>query len=144
MEVKDIKSIAVHCSATPPYFNIGAEEIDRWHKKRGWSGIGYHFVIRLDGTIELGRPLNSPGAHVKGFNDESWGICLVGGVDEDGNAENNYRPVQMQSLNLLLRTLTLIAKQAEVKGHRDYPDVKKECPCFDVKTWWRVMKHEFI
>ena len=139
-----IRYIVVHCAATPPDMDIGAKEIDLWHRQRGWAGIGYHYVIRRDGTLELGRPLNRPGAHAQGFNLLSWGICLVGGVTAAGalgKPEANYTPAQMFTLKDTIRYLEALAPQAQVLGHRDLPSPHarlKDCPCFDVQAWWEI------
>jgi N-acetyl-anhydromuramyl-L-alanine amidase AmpD len=139
--------IVIHCSATPPSSDIGADEIDDWHKAKGWSGIGYHAVIRRDGNIEFGRPFDEVGAHVKGQNYRSVGVCLVGGVNEDGSAEDNFTTEQLKSLTAIVATLERAYPGAEVLGHRDLsPDLNgdgvvdqsewvKECPCFDVRGW---------
>jgi N-acetylmuramoyl-L-alanine amidase len=127
--------IAIHCSATKPSQDIGATEITQWHKANGWKTIGYHKVIRRDGVIEDGRPLTEPGAHVQGFNHCSIGICMVGGVDEKGNPENNFTQSQWDSLYGLVRSLLDEHPKAKVQGHRDFPNVNKACPSFDVKAW---------
>jgi len=139
--------IVIHCSATPPSSDIGADEIDDWHKQRGWSGIGYHAVIRRDGQIEFGRHFDESGAHVKGQNYRSVGVCLVGGVNKHGEAEDNFSTEQLKSLTALVATLERAYPDAEVLGHRDLsPDLDgdgvveenewiKECPCFDVRGW---------
>jgi len=137
-----VKFIAIHCAATPPQADIGAKEIDGWHKARGWSGIGYHFVIRRNGVVETGRPLNQIGSHVQGFNAVSLGICLVGGVKADGRTpENNFTPAQFASLAKLVKDLKVTYKDAVVQGHRDFPRVAKACPCFDVKPWWKGVEN---
>ena len=130
-----IEYIAVHCSATKRSMNVTAEKINEWHKQRGWSEIGYHIFICKNGKIELGRDLDEHGAHVKGFNRDSWAVCLEGGLDENGDPSNNFDPEQMHSLELTLRFLKGLAPQAYIQGHRDFPDVKKDCPCFDVRAW---------
>lgn len=129
--------IAIHCSATPENLDIGAKEIDKWHRAQGWSCIGYHYVIRRDGTVEEGRDREVIGAHVVGFNEVSLGICLVGGVDANDpkKAENNYTQAQFDSLKQLLDKLKVVYQQAKIQGHRDFPNVKKACPCFDVAKW---------
>jgi N-acetyl-anhydromuramyl-L-alanine amidase AmpD len=123
------------------------------HKARGFletsTGIhcGYHEIIRRDGTIELGRALANIGAHAFGFNYTSVGICMIGGLDEDGKSENNFTSSQFDSLIATLMHKTLIYPDAEIVGHRDLsPDADgngvvtskewmKDCPCFDVKQW---------
>lgn len=140
--------IVVHCSATKGSMDIGSDEIDQWHKNRGWRGIGYHCVIRRGGRVEFGRHFDESGAHVKGHNFQSVGVCLVGGLSEDGQAEDNFTDAQFSSLFDVLQTLKKAYPDAEVLGHRDLsPDVDgdgvveqhewiKDCPCFDVRSWW--------
>ena len=124
------------------------EQIDQWHKNNGWKGIGYHAVIRRDGEVEFGRHFDDSGAHVKGHNFQSVGVCMVGGLDFDGNAEDNFTDAQFNSLDYVIGMLTRAYPDAEVLGHRDLsPDVDgdgvveehewlKDCPCFDVREWW--------
>ena len=127
--MRDIDKIIIHCSATPPDMHVDAERIDSWHKERGWSGIGYHYVIKRDGQIEIGRPLEKFGAHVKGHNKSSIGICYCGGVDNDMQAEDNRTGYQIDSLLLLLNLLKNIFPKAKIHGHRDFSS--KFCPSFD-------------
>lgn len=138
--------IIIHCSATPEGKDFTAKDINTWHINRGWKSIGYHFVILLDGTIEVGRPLNQIGAHTLGFNKDSIGICYIGGLDKDGKTPKDTRtPEQIKSMHWLVEELTRKHPSIiEVKGHRDYsPDKNgdgiiepwewlKACPCFDV------------
>jgi Negative regulator of beta-lactamase expression len=142
--MRKIKHIVIHCSATRanvdegitlPGEDIGVKEINRWHNDRGFNGIGYHFVVRRDGTIEAGRPLEKIGAHVKDYNSNSIGICLVGGISETGKSENNFEPKQWQALKGLVSKLHLQFPGAEILGHRDFPRVAKDCPCFDAREW---------
>lgn len=135
--IREVRYLVVHASATPEDMDIGAEEIRRWHLKRGWLDIGYHAVIKRDGAVELGRPLDHPGAHARGYNHLSLGICLIGGTESDGKTpEANYTHAQWDALESLLRTLLEKHPDAEVIGHRDLPNVNKACPCFDVREWW--------
>ena len=128
----------VHCSATQPKTNIGAKEIDRWHREAGYLKIGYHYVIRRDGTVEAGRKFpDEVGAHAYGVNQISCGICMVGGVDEMLRPENNFTADQFHSLALLLGELSSQYPDAEILGHRDLPKVTKACPSFKVRQWWK-------
>lgn len=127
--------LVVHCSATQPKANVGVKEIRQWHREKGWIDIGYHFVIRRDGTIEAGRPENVVGAHVENFNSNSIGICMVGGIDATGKPEDNFTPAQYAALAEKLRELKAKYPNAKVQGHRDFPNVKKACPSFDVRKW---------
>ncbi len=134
-----IDMIVVHAAATPDDMDIGVKEIRRWHRVRGFSDIGYHFVIRRSGYIELGRPLRRPGAHARGFNGHSIGICMVGGLDDEGRAADNFTTEQFQVLYILLYGLMDVfgLVEEQVWGHCDLPEVRKECPCFDVQSYLR-------
>lgn len=139
--VNSIEYIVIHCSATPPTMDIGVNEIDEWHRNRGWAKIGYHIVIRrntgkLGGLIEYGdRTLSEPGAHVHGYNSKSIGICMVGGVDSSNNPENNFTNEQFEALKDTIKFFKKIFPNATICGHRDMPDVTKACPSFDVEAW---------
>lgn len=137
---KTTVAILVHCSATPETADVGAAEINLWHKERGFSKIGYHYVIRRDGSVELGRPVEEIGAHCVdgGMNSKSIGVCLVGGIDANDKrkAEDNYTVAQKSALrDLLLDLKSTFPSVSVIMGHRDVPGVKKACPCFDVKQW---------
>lgn len=129
--MRKIDKIIVHCSATPEGRDISAATIDEWHKERGWSGIGYHFVVKLDGSIEYGRMVDEIGAHCKGQNSTSIGICYIGGVDSDMNAKDTRTNKQIATLLELIRILKKMHPGVEVFGHRDFSS--KECPSFDAK-----------
>jgi Negative regulator of beta-lactamase expression len=133
--MRPIRSIIVHCSATPPDMDIGVETIDGWHRDRGWASIGYHYVIRRNGRVETGRNIEHPGAHARGANQDSVGVCLVGGTDADDKtkAEANFTLTQYRALEELVWTLRGRYGSLEVMGHRDLPGVRKACPCFDVR-----------
>ncbi len=131
---RNITQIIVHCSATPRGRENDAKDINAWHKNRGWSGIGYHYVILPSGEIQYGRNVNYIGAHVKGYNKNSIGICVVGGTDENYVAKEDYFTAdQMVFLESFLVKLHKMYPKSEVLGHRDIPFVLKMCPCMDVK-----------
>lgn len=134
--------IAVHCSATGEKTDIGAADIDRWHRKQGWDCIGYHYVIRRNGTLEVGRDEKKIGSHVSAYNAVAVGVCLVGGVDANDvkKAVNNYTPAQFATLKKLLIELKTRYPKAIIQGHRDFPKVAKACPCFNVKDWVKAEK----
>lgn len=135
VEFDDVDWLVVHCSATPPHMDIGEDWIRGEHVKKGWDDIGYHVVIRRNGVREFGRPLDVRGAHVKGYNSNSIGICLIGGVDNYNNPEDNFTPSQKESLLITLDAMHLLFPSARVRGHRDFPDVAKACPCFSVRSF---------
>lgn len=136
--------IVIHCSATPPNMDIGRDEIDEWHKDRGWSGIGYHFVIRRNGDIEIGRPHATVGAHARGFNGSSVSVCIVGGVSKLQDPEDNFTDDQWTTLAYLVVALHVHYPTAEVLGHRDLPNVAKACPSFDAPAWWTQIQEIYL
>lgn len=148
-----VDAIIIHCSATREGQDIGAKEIDAMHKQRGFNGIGYHYVVRLDGTIEKGRNETAVGAHcnTKGFsrvsyNRHSIGICYVGGLDKAGKAKDTRTPEQKAALIELINDICKRYPIVELLGHRDTsPDKNgsgevepsefiKMCPCYDVRA----------
>ena len=133
--MRDITKIIIHCAATKPSMDIGANEIREWHIARDWIDIGYHYVIRRNGTVEKGRDIMQAGAHAKGHNFTSIGICLVGGINEEGEPDDNFTLKQYNSLIQLVKFLEMTFPIDDVLGHRDLPDVNKQCPCFDVRAW---------
>ncbi|GHV57111.1 N-acetylmuramoyl-L-alanine amidase [Deltaproteobacteria bacterium] len=134
--MRKITEIVIHCSATKANVDIGAKDIRQWHVQgNGWRDIGYHYVIRRDGTVEPGRPIEQPGAHVQGHNANSIGICLVGGLDPNMNPAANYTDAQWATLRAKVLELKATFPGAAVKGHRDFSGVNKACPCFAVSTW---------
>lgn len=141
---KSTSFIAVHCSATKPDQLVDEETIRLWHMKRGWKDIGYNLVIPRNGTIQIGRPLDYQGAHVEGFNAKALGICLVGGINDAGKAEDNFTPEQKAALLVALRFCRLYAPNARIQGHRDFPGVAKDCPSFDVRAWLATVAPELL
>ena len=135
---RQIKYLVVHCSATPEGRNHTAKDIDLWHRQRGFDGIGYNYIIRLDGTVEEGRDVNKIPSHVKGYNKESIGICYIGGIDKNTLQPKDTRtPAQKEALKKLLIELKKMYPQAEILGHRDFPNVTKACPCFNAKIEYK-------
>jgi N-acetylmuramoyl-L-alanine amidase len=145
--MRKISLLVVHCSATPPTMDVGADTIRRWHQEAGYRTIGYHYVIRRSGLVEAGRPVEQVGAHVRGHNANSIGVCLVGGIDATGKPESNFTAAQFASLRGLLDGLRKRFPGARICGHRDLsPDKNgdgkidsrdwvKACPSFDVGVW---------
>lgn len=125
--------IVIHCSATSPQQDIGRSEIDQWHKARGWVSVGYHFIIRRDGTLEQGREATKVGAHARGYNRRAIGICLIGGVDQAGRPTPNFTKAQWATLERLVIALKLVWPASEVIGHNEVST--KACPSFDVQAW---------
>lgn len=143
----DVRYLVGHCSATPADMDIGRKEIDLWHRQQGWDCIGYHSVIRRDGTEEFGRPFDRPGAHVVGYNSQSLGVCLVGGVKRAGKelvTEFNFEPAQLARMVERFRAWRELWPLAIIVGHRDLAvDPKthrrlKDCPSFDLRAWLKA------
>lgn len=132
-----INYIIVHCSATKSSKDFHAKDIKQWHIQRGFDTIGYHYVIDLNGTVEKGRDISVPGAHCKGYNSCSIGICYIGGLDEAGSPADTRTEAQKQSLLRLLKELRAKYPKAKIVGHRDMPNVHKACPCFNAKEEYK-------
>lgn len=118
--------------------DIGAAEIDQWHKARGFARIGYSYVIRRDGSVEAGREEGAELAHAAGHNRNAIAICLVGGVSKGGEPEANFTADQWRTLRKAVEWFSLKYPQVEIMGHRDLPGVNKDCPCFDVRHWLKT------
>ena len=134
--MRRITEIIIHCSATPEGKDFTVEDIRRWLLARKFADIGYHYVIKRDGTVDKGRDEEEVGAHAQGYNTGSIGICLAGGTNKAGKAENNFTPEQFKALEAKLEELLKRYPKAEILGHRDLAGVKKDCPSFDVRSWW--------
>ena len=140
--MRKITQIFIHCSATRPTQDVGVDEIRRWHTAlppdgNGWSDVGYHDIIRRDGTVERGRPYSRRGAGVSNHNENSIHICMVGGVDNDLKPQNNFTDAQMRALEIVVERAVNMFPGAIVLGHRDAPGVTKACPSFDAADWWK-------
>lgn len=161
--------LVVHTALTFPDQPCDAATIDSWHRARGFDGIGYHYVIHRDGTVESGRPTDEYGAHTIGYNNRSVGVCLAGGYDLiswDAARESvppakwivqqkpkglvvvsaNYTATQLFELSALLQNLQERydtqndSSLPVVLGHRDLSRDGRSCPAFDVKKWWAEIK----
>ena len=128
--MRNIKEIIIHCSATEEGKPFTVADIDLWHRKRGWRCIGYHYVVYLDGTIAYGRKPTEIGAHCRGHNADSIGICYIGGRRK-GEYADTRTPQQKEALLRLLSNLKKIYPNAKIYGHRDF--APKACPCFDAR-----------
>ena len=130
MNTRKIKEIIVHCSATPEGKDYSVDTIRKWHLQRGFADIGYHYIIYRDGSIHIGRDEYVIGAHCKGHNSNSIGVCYIGGCASDGKTPKDTRTAeQKQSLVKLLKELKAKYPQASIHGHRDFAN--KACPSFD-------------
>lgn len=137
--MRKINEIIVHCTATPEGKDFKAADIDKWHKQKGWDGIGYHHVVDLDGTVEPGRPESKVGAHCYGHNQNSVGVVYVGGVASNGKTPKDTRtPQQKAALVKLLTELKHKYPGATIHGHRDF--AAKACPSFDATTEYKNIK----
>ena len=130
--MRTIDKIIIHCSATLPGQRVDVETITRWHKQRGFKTIGYHFFIDRSGTIHAGRPLEQQGAHCKGQNAHSIGICYEGGLDKEGKPLDTRTILQRIAMKELVAQLQERFTEATVHGHREFAN--KACPCFDVQA----------
>ena len=156
MKKEEIDAIVVHCSATPEGRDLDWRDINMMHVKRGFQCIGYNFVVKLDGTVQVGRSLTVDGAHCnskgfsgKSYNKHSIGICYIGGTDAQGKAKDTRTLEQKKALRELIAKLVKEYPVKEILGHRDTsPDLDgdgvvepfewiKMCPCFDAVSEYK-------
>lgn len=128
--MRKITEIIIHCTATKEGQNFTVDDIRRWHRERGFNDCGYHLVVRLEGAIEIGRPIENVGAHCYGHNSSSIGIAYVGGLDEHGKPKDTRTAAQKVSLSFLVGLLKTAYPESKVYGHNAFSN--KACPCFDV------------
>jgi len=141
---RPVSFISVHCSATPEGKNYTVEDIRSWHKRQGWSDVGYHYVIYRDGSIVQGRPVNQVPAAVEGHNTGSIAVCYIGGVASDGRTPKDTRTdAQKTSLLKLLNDLLKLynLSPSKVFGHNEFPGVNKACPSFDCTRLRLELQH---
>lgn len=129
--MREITRIILHCSATPEGKDFTVADIDKWHKARGWQGIGYHYVVYRDGSVHEGRNIAVAGAHTSGYNKNSIGVCYIGGVAIDGRTPKDTRtPAQRRALRVLVEQLKKQFPKATVHGHYEF--AAKACPSFKI------------
>ena len=139
--MRDINKIIVHCTATPEEREVTTEDLYKWHvKERGWRDIGYHFFIDICGEVHECRPVEQTGAHTKGHNWDSIGVCYAGGLDKDLKTKDTRTEEQKESLIDLLCQLK-DTYGGIVYGHRDFST--KDCPSFDAKTEYENISIRF-
>jgi len=137
--MRPIEKIIFHCTATKEGQDIDIDTVRNWHTTpvnmggRGWTDIGYHFLIYLDGTIMEGRPIEKIGAHTYGENAYSIGICYVGGIGLDKNPKDTRTEAQKTSMENLLKSLLVRFPKATIHGHYEFAN--KACPSFNVQEW---------
>lgn len=135
---RHIREIIVHCSATPEGKDFTIDDIRKWHKQRGFSDIGYHYVVYRDGSVHVGRDIDLIGAHCTGHNSGSIGVCYIGGCDKDGKTPKDTRTgKQIDALFDLLVKLKSIYPTARIYGHRDFAN--KACPSFDATKEYKKL-----
>lgn len=132
-----VRFIVLHYSATYPDQDLDVDDVRKMHKARGWKDVGYHYVIKRDGTVQKGRPDHVVGAHVAGRNTGTLGICCIGGVERETGPNvgvDNRTLAQKAATIKLVKDLLARHPNAEVVGHRDLGPT--QCPGFDVRPWW--------
>ena len=133
-----IDEIIVHCSSTAEGKDFTTADITKWHRQRGFTTIGYHYVVYRDGSINTGRDVNVAGAHCAGHNTHSIGVCYIGGCKADGRSPKDTRTEAQKAVLLkLLKDLKRIYPNAKIRGHRDFAN--KACPSFDATSEYRTI-----
>lgn len=136
--MRKIDKVILHCSATKEGEDYTVTDIDRWHKEKGWQGIGYHYVIYRDGSIHEGRTLDKIGAHCLHHNANTIGICYIGGLDKEGNPKDTRTKEQFEAMHRLVDSIMKIYPGCTVHGHNEFAN--KDCPCFNVKEEFRMYR----
>jgi len=135
--VRELNRIILHCTATRAGEQINVKQIDKWHRDRGWSEIGYHYVLYADGTIATGRDIRKKGAHVKGHNHDSVGVAYVGGLDKNKTPKDTMTMQQEMAFLHLVNSLRVVFGDMSVHGHNEYSN--KACPSFDVQEKYKFL-----
>jgi N-acetylmuramoyl-L-alanine amidase len=134
--MRRINKIIVHCTATPEGRPVTVNDVDKWHRRRGFDCIGYHYLIGLNGEVWPGRNIERAGAHCTGYNGDSIGVCYVGGLAADGKTPKDTRTAaQKAALIALIGKLKKEYPGVRVHGHREFAN--KACPCFDAKNEYK-------
>lgn len=136
--IMDIKELIIHCSATPEGVDYTVDQIRKWHKQRGFNDIGYHYIIYRDGSIHKGRPENKIGAHCKGHNAISLGICYIGGLAKDCKTPKDTR-TEAQKKSLVTLLTALKKKYPDAKIYPHYKFANKACPCFNAEEEYKSL-----
>lgn len=126
---RKINKIIVHCTATKEGIDYTVNDVRKWHLGRGYSDIGYHYLIYRDGSVHNGRDVDIIGAHCSGYNSNSIGVCYVGGLDKKGDPKDTRTEAQKESLLRLLTELRSLYPDAKIHSHKDFAN--KACPSFD-------------
>lgn len=124
--MREIRRIIFHHSASPVSTTL--EKIREWHVGRGWSDIGYHFVIERHGLIRHGRSVEKVGAHAEGANEDSIGVCITGDNTSD---TQGWHMDQIDAAQRLVDAILLLWPEAEILGHRDIKAT--ECPGLEIR-----------
>lgn len=135
--MREFKRIILHCTATPPGMHVDVATVRKWHKARGWSDCGYHFLLHLDGTIERGRPIHKVGAHTKQHNEDSVGVAYAGGVTDEMVPHDTMTVYQEISFLLLVRSLRTVYGPMTIHGHNEFAN--KACPSFTVRDKFKFL-----
>ena len=135
--MRELERIILHCTATRAGEQINVKQIDKWHRDRGWSEIGYHYVLYADGTIATGRDIRKKGAHVKGHNHDSVGVAYVGGVDSNLVPQDTMTMQQEMAFLHLVNSLRVVFGDMSVHGHNEFSS--KACPSFNVQEKYKFL-----
>lgn len=135
--MRELKRIILHCTATRIGEQLEVSQIDKWHRDRGFSEIGYHYVIYADGTIATGRDIRKKGAHVKGHNHDSVGVAYVGGLDNNLVPQDTMTMQQELAFLHLVNSLRVVFGDLSVHGHNEFSN--KACPSFEVQDKYKFL-----
>lgn len=136
--MRTITHIAVHCTATQPTATIEAIQ-NYWRKTLGWQRPGYHYIIKADGQVVQLLDIATPSNGVAGWNSRIVNVCYIGGIDTKGVPKDTRTAAQVDALLKILQQLKKQFPNAQIQGHRDFPNVSKACPSFDAKREYSLL-----
>lgn len=136
--MRDVKFLAVHCTATSQSATV--ESIKRyWKEEKKWRNPGYHYIVLPGGSVDQLLPINEVSNGVAGYNSVTINICYIGGITKQGKSVDNRTDAQKETIIRLLKDLKERFPNAVIQGHRDFPGVKKDCPCFNAKIEYKSL-----
>ena len=137
--MRTIRHIVIHCTATPQTATVQSIQ-NHWRNVLKWRNPGYHVLIEANGTVHRLAPDSAICNGVAGHNQTSLHVSYIGGVDKSGKPVDNRTPQQTHSMIQVISQWLLLYPSAIVQGHRDFPKVRKACPSFDARAWWRTVQ----
>jgi N-acetylmuramoyl-L-alanine amidase len=134
MTLGPITHLTIHCAATPEGRDVPPATIEAWDRAK-FGQVSYHWIVDIHGNKHRSLGDDVLGCHTHLHNHGNIGVCYVGGCDLHMNAKDTRTDAQKATLLEIVREYQAAHRDIVVQGHRDWPDVHKDCPSFDVRAW---------